>query len=58
MIVLDASAALSAMFNDGPARRAVATENVQVPHLIDSEVSSGIRRRVRPASWRPTSVGS
>jgi len=47
MIVLDASAALSALFNDGPARHAVATENVQVPHLIDSEVSSGIRRRVQ-----------
>ena len=58
MIVLDASAALSALFNDGPARRAVATENIQVPHLIDSEIASGIRRRVHPVNCRPASVGS
>lgn len=46
MIVLDASAALSALLNDGPARAALAGQQVNVPHLVDSEVTSGLRRRV------------
>ncbi len=46
MIVVDASAALSALFNDGPARRGLADEQLHAPHLIDSEVANGIRRRV------------
>lgn len=44
MIVFDASAAVSALLNDGPARRIIATEAVHVPHLIDTEVVSALRR--------------
>lgn len=47
MIVVDASAALSALVNDGPARNAFRLEQLHVPHLIDSEVASGLRRLVR-----------
>lgn len=46
MIVLDASAALLALLNDGEARRAVATETVAVPHLADSEVAHALRAQV------------
>jgi len=46
VIVVDASAALSALLNDGPARRALGTEQIHVPHLIDSEVASGLRKGV------------
>lgn len=46
MIVVDASAALSALLNEGPARRALAADQIHVPHLADSEIASGLRRRV------------
>lgn len=46
MIVVDASAAVSALLNAGPARRALADEQVHVPHLIDSEVANALRRGV------------
>lgn len=46
MIVLDASAALSALLNAGPARHMLTTEQVHAPHLVDSEVASGLRRHV------------
>ena len=46
MIVLDASAALSALLNAGPAREALASEQLHAPHLVDSEVASGLRRQV------------
>jgi predicted nucleic acid-binding protein len=46
VIVVDASAALSAVLNAGPARRALADEQLHAPHLIDSEVANGLRRRV------------
>lgn len=46
MIVVDASAALSALLNAGPARLALRDEQLHVPHLIDSEVVSGLRRQV------------
>lgn len=46
MIVVDASAALTGLFNDGPARRALSAEQLHAPHLVDSEVASGLRRRV------------
>lgn len=52
MIVLDASAALSALLNSGPAREALASEQLHAPHLVDSEVASGLRRQV--ASGRIT----
>jgi len=46
VIVVDASAALSGLLNDGPARRVLAAEQLHAPHLVDSEVASGLRRRV------------
>lgn len=46
MIVLDASAALSGLLNIGPARESMAGEQLHAPHLLDSEVASGLRRQV------------
>lgn len=46
MIVLDASAALSGLLNIGPARESLADEQLHAPHLVDSEVASGLRRHV------------
>lgn len=46
MIVVDASAALAALLNDGPARRLVGANYLHAPHLVDSELASGLRRRV------------
>jgi predicted nucleic acid-binding protein len=46
VIVIDASAAVSALLNAGPARQALAEEQVHVPHLIDSEVANALRRGV------------
>lgn len=47
MIVVDASAAVLALLNDGAARRAVAGEAVAIPHLADSEVANALRGQVR-----------
>ncbi len=44
MIVVDASAALAALLNDGQARQLIAAERLHVPHLVDSEIASGLRR--------------
>ena len=46
MIVVDASAALSGLLAAGPARRALAAEQLHAPHLVDMEVVSGLRRLV------------
>jgi predicted nucleic acid-binding protein len=46
MIVIDASAGVSALLNDGPARRLLGTERLHAPHLIDSEIASALRRQV------------
>lgn len=46
MIVLDASAAVSALLNAGPARTSLADEAVHVPHLIDAELAHTLRRQV------------
>jgi len=46
VIVLDASAAVSALLNAGRARTALADDVVHVPHLIDSEISHALRRQV------------
>lgn len=46
MIVLDASTAVAALLNDGAARRTVAGETINAPHLIDAEVVSALRRQV------------
>jgi predicted nucleic acid-binding protein len=52
MIVVDASAALAALLNDGPARQLVSTERLHTPHLIDSEIASGLRRQVQRQQLR------
>ena len=46
MIVIDASAAVSALLNARQARAALATEAVHAPHLIDTEIASAMRRQV------------
>jgi predicted nucleic acid-binding protein len=46
VIVVDASAVIAGLLNDGPARRRLAAEQLHIPHLIDSEVASGLRRLV------------
>jgi predicted nucleic acid-binding protein len=53
VIVVDASAAVSALLNAGPARRALAEEHVHVPHLIDPEVANALRRGVAGARVEP-----
>ncbi len=52
MIVLDASAALAALLNDGQARQLIAAERLHTPHLIDSEIASGLRRLVHGSQLR------
>jgi predicted nucleic acid-binding protein len=46
MIVLDASAAVAALLNDGNARQLVGSEGLHAPHLIDTEIVSALRRLV------------
>lgn len=47
MIVADASTVVAALFSDGMAREIVQREQVQAPHLIDSEVAHVLRAGVR-----------
>lgn len=44
--MVDASAAVSGLLNDGPARRLLATESIHAPHLVGTEVISVLRRQV------------
>jgi predicted nucleic acid-binding protein len=53
VIVVDASAAISALLNAGPARRALAEEQVHVPHLIDPELANALRRGVAASRIEP-----
>jgi predicted nucleic acid-binding protein len=46
IVVVDASAALAALLNDGHARQLLAERQLHAPHLIDPEVASGLRRQV------------
>lgn len=46
MIVLDASAAVLGLLNDGEARRMLRDDAVVCPHLTDSEVVHALRSRV------------
>lgn len=52
MIVVDASAAVLALLNDGEARRALAAEAACVPHLADAEVAHTLRAHVRRGQIR------
>ncbi|MEO1062477.1 MAG: type II toxin-antitoxin system VapC family toxin [Actinomycetota bacterium] len=47
MIVVDASVAINGLLTDGRARRVMSEQDVAVPHLVDSEVTSALRRLVR-----------
>lgn len=47
MIVVDASAAVTALLNDGPARQVLRSERLHAPHLIDPEVTNVLRRQVQ-----------
>jgi predicted nucleic acid-binding protein len=53
LIVLDASAAIFALANDGEARRIVEAETVVVPHLADSEVANPLRTQVLRGRIQP-----
>jgi len=53
VIVVDASAAVSALLNAGPARQALAEERVHVPHLIDPEVANALCRGVAASRIEP-----
>lgn len=46
MIVIDASAAVLGLLNDGDARASLAEEAVVCPHLADSEVAHVLRSQV------------
>ena len=46
MIVVDASVALAGLLNARTAQELLAKEQLHAPHLIDSEVASGLRRLV------------
>jgi predicted nucleic acid-binding protein len=46
VIVVDASATVSALTNDGLARGLLAAEQLHAPHLVDVEVAGALRRRV------------
>jgi len=47
MIVVDVSAALTALLNEGPARELLGAERLHAPHLVDPEVAGGLRRQVQ-----------
>ncbi len=42
--MVDASAAVLGLLSDGDARRRLASEDLHIPHLIDSEVAHVLRR--------------
>lgn len=45
-MVVDASAAVSALLRPGTARAALGVEPLSAPHLVDIEIASALRRRV------------
>lgn len=47
MIVVDASAAVLGLLNDGDSRRYLAEEPFACPHLVDAEIVHALRARVR-----------
>jgi predicted nucleic acid-binding protein len=46
VIVVDASAAVSALLNAGSARTTLRSERLAIPHLADAEIANALRRRV------------
>jgi len=57
VIVVDASAAVLALLNDGDARAALSDGALVAPHLIDSEVLHALRSRVRRNELDAASAG-
>jgi predicted nucleic acid-binding protein len=53
VIVVDASAAVSGLLNVGPAREAIAHEQIHVPHLIDPEIANSLCRAVAAKRLSP-----
>lgn len=58
MIVVDASAGLSALLAAGPARVALSSQQLRAPPLIDAEIASVLRRRVGSGSMSPAAGGT
>jgi predicted nucleic acid-binding protein len=58
VIVLDASAAVLALLNDGDARRSLARNAVAVPHVVDAEVAHALRGQVLRGSIGATDARS
>ncbi len=56
MIVADASAAVSALLHDGPARERFGDQSLHAPHLIDFEVASALRNNVLGGHLRTTNA--
>jgi len=52
VIVVDASAAVLALLNAGPARQILGAQPLHVPHLIDSEVANSLRKGVASGDIR------
>lgn len=50
MIVIDASAAVLGLLNNGDARRSLAEQSSAVPHLADSEIAHTLRSQVTRGS--------
>lgn len=53
MIVVDASAAVLALLNDGDARARLTEEALAAPHLADSEIVQALRSQVRRGDIGP-----
>ncbi|MHB8508382.1 MAG: type II toxin-antitoxin system VapC family toxin [Candidatus Dormibacteria bacterium] len=58
MIVVHASAAVAALLNAGPARAALAADQLHAPHLIDSEVANALRRSAASGRIPSTAAAS
>lgn len=58
MIVLDASAAVLGLLNDGEARRSLGTDTVVVPHIADVEVAHVLRAQVLRGQIGPDQAGA
>lgn len=56
MIVIDASAAVLGLLNDGDARASLAEDAVVCPHLADSEVAHALRSQVLRGSVEPAAA--
>ena len=56
MIVVDAAAAVSGLLRAGVARELLASQQLHVPHLVDSEVASGLRRLAATGQVEPAAA--